>query len=130
MNDDQVTYYASGNRDLQPSEGEPSPLLLSPEQPLPDPPPPTIQQQLQPQVDEVGLPLPLPPPTPTSAIPPLEIGHGVIAAQVDWEMVGYCMVRNEGCGKSMDYVAYGVGSGISFKIQNSWSINLYTSFTE
>ncbi|KAJ8664445.1 hypothetical protein QAD02_006107 [Eretmocerus hayati] len=54
VNDDQVTYYASGNRDLQPSEGEPSPMLCSPS-PLPDPP------QLQPE-----LPLPLPPPIPIS----------------------------------------------------------------
>ncbi|XP_051161493.1 protein tincar isoform X3 [Leptopilina boulardi] len=49
VNDDQVTYYASGNRDLQPSEGDPSPLLTP--DPLPDP---------------VSEPLPLPPPTPTS----------------------------------------------------------------
>ncbi|XP_015592220.1 protein tincar isoform X2 [Cephus cinctus] len=50
VNDDQVTYYASANRDLQPSEGDPSPLLTP--EPLPDPPP---------------VPLPLPPPTPTCA---------------------------------------------------------------
>lgn len=50
MNDDQVTYYANANRDLQPSEGDPSPLLTP--DPLPDPP---------------EEPLPLPPPTPTSA---------------------------------------------------------------
>ncbi|XP_044018083.1 protein tincar isoform X2 [Aphidius gifuensis] len=35
VNDDQVTYYASGNHDLQPSEGDPSPLLTP--EPLPDP---------------------------------------------------------------------------------------------
>ncbi|KAG8033911.1 hypothetical protein G9C98_008392 [Cotesia typhae] len=35
VNDDQVTYYASGNRDLHPSEGDPSPLLTP--EPLPDP---------------------------------------------------------------------------------------------
>ncbi|XP_015113177.1 protein tincar isoform X2 [Diachasma alloeum] len=35
VNDDQVTYYANGNRDLQPSEGDPSPLLTP--EPLPDP---------------------------------------------------------------------------------------------
>ncbi|XP_066586279.1 protein tincar isoform X2 [Prorops nasuta] len=50
VNDDQVTYYASGNRDLQPSEGDPSPLLTP--DPLPDP--------------SLEEPLPLPPPTPTS----------------------------------------------------------------
>ncbi|KAL6445590.1 hypothetical protein ACFW04_000848 [Cataglyphis niger] len=50
VNDDQVTYYANANRDLQPSEGDPSPLLTP--DPLPDPP---------------EEPLPLPPPTPTSA---------------------------------------------------------------
>nr|XP_003703497.2 PREDICTED: protein tincar isoform X1 [Megachile rotundata]XP_012141303.1 PREDICTED: protein tincar isoform X1 [Megachile rotundata] len=50
VNDDQVTYYASANRDLQPSEGDPSPLLTP--DPLPDP---TLES------------LPLPPPTPTSA---------------------------------------------------------------
>ncbi|XP_029038168.2 protein tincar isoform X2 [Osmia bicornis bicornis] len=50
VNDDQVTYYASANRDLQPSEGDPSPLLTP--DPLPDP---------------TSEPLPLPPPTPTSA---------------------------------------------------------------
>lgn len=50
VNDDQVTYYANGNRDLQPSEGDPSPLLTP--DPLPDP---------------ATEPLPLPPPTPTSA---------------------------------------------------------------
>ncbi|XP_025268311.1 protein tincar isoform X1 [Camponotus floridanus] len=50
VNDDQVTYYASANRDLQPSEGDPSPLLTP--DPLPDPP---------------EEPLPLPPPTPTCA---------------------------------------------------------------
>ncbi|XP_076231257.1 transmembrane protein tincar [Calliopsis andreniformis] len=50
VNDDQVTYYASANRDLQPSEGDPSPLLTP--DPLPDP---------------ISEPLPLPPPTPTSA---------------------------------------------------------------
>ncbi|XP_025155773.1 protein tincar [Harpegnathos saltator] len=50
VNDDQVTYYASANRDLQPSEGDPSPLLTP--DPLPDP---------------AAEPLPLPPPTPTSA---------------------------------------------------------------
>ncbi|CAD1472297.1 unnamed protein product, partial [Heterotrigona itama] len=48
VNDDQVTYYASANRDLQPSEGDPSPLLTP--DPLPDP---------------TSEPLPLPPPTPT-----------------------------------------------------------------
>ncbi|XP_012223044.1 protein tincar isoform X2 [Linepithema humile] len=51
VNDDQVTYYASANRDLQPSEGDPSPLLTP--DPLPDP----VEEE----------PLPLPPPTPTSA---------------------------------------------------------------
>ncbi|XP_039315081.1 protein tincar isoform X2 [Solenopsis invicta] len=50
VNDDQVTYYASASRDLQPSEGDPSPLLTP--DPLPDP---------------AEEPLPLPPPTPTSA---------------------------------------------------------------
>lgn len=46
VNDDQITYYANGNRDLQPSEGDPSPLLTP--EPLPDP--------------NVGdLPLPAPP---------------------------------------------------------------------
>ncbi|XP_020300399.1 protein tincar isoform X2 [Pseudomyrmex gracilis] len=49
VNDDQVTYYASANRDLQPSEGDPSPLLTP--DPLPNP---------------TEEPLPLPPPTPTS----------------------------------------------------------------
>lgn len=48
VNDDQVTYYASANRDLQPSEGDPSPLLT------PDPLP-----------DSSSEPLPLPPPTPS-----------------------------------------------------------------
>ncbi|KAK9299404.1 hypothetical protein QLX08_007572 [Tetragonisca angustula] len=48
VNDDQVTYYASANRDLQPSEGDPSPLLTP--DPLPDP---------------TSETLPLPPPTPT-----------------------------------------------------------------
>ncbi|XP_043289073.1 protein tincar isoform X2 [Venturia canescens] len=52
VNDDQVTYYASGNRDLQPSEGDPSPLLTP--EPLPDP---------------ETEPLPLPPPTPTNLEP-------------------------------------------------------------
>ncbi|XP_023246352.1 protein tincar [Copidosoma floridanum] len=61
VSDDQVTYYASGNRDLQPSEEEASPL--SPEQPLPDPPP---VSSVCLQVADVGLPLSLPPPTPTS----------------------------------------------------------------
>ncbi|KOC70395.1 Protein tincar [Habropoda laboriosa] len=50
VNDDQVTYYASANRDLQPSEGDPSPLLTP--DPLPDP---------------ASEPLSLPPPTPTCA---------------------------------------------------------------
>ncbi|XP_011690592.1 PREDICTED: protein tincar [Wasmannia auropunctata] len=50
VNDDQVTYYANASRDLQPSEGDPSPLLTP--DPLPDP---------------AEEPLPLPPPTPTSA---------------------------------------------------------------
>ncbi|CAK9800317.1 Protein tincar, partial [Anthophora quadrimaculata] len=50
VNDDQVTYYASANRDLQPSEGDPSPLLTP--DPLPDP---------------ASESLPLPPPTPTCA---------------------------------------------------------------
>ncbi|RLU25377.1 hypothetical protein DMN91_001533 [Ooceraea biroi] len=50
VNDDQVTYYASASRDLQPSEGDPSPLLTP--DPLPDP---------------AEEPLPLPPPTPTIA---------------------------------------------------------------
>ncbi|XP_076625359.1 transmembrane protein tincar isoform X2 [Colletes latitarsis] len=50
VNDDQVTYYASANRDLQPSEGDPSPLLT------PDP-----------LSDPNSEPLPLPPPTPTCA---------------------------------------------------------------
>ncbi|XP_076179805.1 transmembrane protein tincar isoform X2 [Ptiloglossa arizonensis] len=50
VNDDQVTYYASANRDLQPSEGDPSPLLT------PDP-----------LSDPTSEPLPLPPPTPTCA---------------------------------------------------------------
>ncbi|XP_053986517.1 protein tincar isoform X1 [Hylaeus volcanicus] len=50
VNDDQVTYYASANRDLQPSEGDPSPLLTP--DPLSDP---TLE------------PLPLSPPTPTCA---------------------------------------------------------------
>ncbi|XP_033332793.2 transmembrane protein tincar isoform X1 [Megalopta genalis] len=50
VNDDQVTYYASANRDLQPSEGDPSPILT------PDP-----------LSDPTSEPLTLPPPTPTRA---------------------------------------------------------------
>ncbi|XP_053594611.1 protein tincar isoform X1 [Microplitis demolitor] len=47
VNDDQVTYYASGNRDLHPSEGDPSPLLTP--EPLPDP-----------NLPIVPVPLPIP----------------------------------------------------------------------
>lgn len=60
MNDDQVTYYASANRDLQPSEGDPSPLLTP--DPLPDP---------------ASEPLPLPPPTPTTA-PTTEVATALL----------------------------------------------------
>lgn len=60
VNDDQVTYYANGNHDLQPSK-EPS-RLLNLEQSVPNPPPPSIHK-----VDNVScLPLLLLPPTPTS----------------------------------------------------------------
>ncbi|CAB0036063.1 unnamed protein product, partial [Trichogramma brassicae] len=59
VNDDHVTYYASGNRDLQPSsEGENSPLDA-----LPDPPAPH-QVEAMVALDH-HQPLPLPPPTPT-----------------------------------------------------------------
>ncbi|XP_008202989.1 protein tincar isoform X3 [Nasonia vitripennis] len=67
VNDDQVTYYASGNRDLQPSEGEPSPMLS----PSALPGPPTL---------DVGLPLPLPPPTPTNAAVQESVALGHVAA--------------------------------------------------
>ncbi|KAK0161414.1 hypothetical protein PV327_009885 [Microctonus hyperodae] len=53
VNDDQVTYYANGNRDLQPFDGDPSPTLTP--EPLPDP-----------NVSLVELPPPPPPPPPTT----------------------------------------------------------------
>ncbi|KAL7294943.1 hypothetical protein TKK_0011863 [Trichogramma kaykai] len=59
VSDDHVTYYASGNRDLQPSsEGENSPLDA-----LPDPPAPHQVEAMVAQ--DHHQPLPLPPPTPT-----------------------------------------------------------------
>ncbi|XP_058794885.1 protein tincar isoform X2 [Phymastichus coffea] len=62
VNDDQVTYYASGHRDLQPSEDEPS-SLLSPEPP--PPPPPTTSAIV---TNEGPNGLPLPPPDPSISI--------------------------------------------------------------
>lgn len=55
VNDDQVTYYANGNRDLQPFDGDPSPTLTP--EPLPDP-----------NVSLVEL-SPLPPPPPPPPLP-------------------------------------------------------------
>lgn len=77
MNDDQVTYYASANRDLQPSEGDPSPLLTP--DPLPDPP---------------EEPLPLPPPTPTCA-PTTDIITAPLttSAQVLTTLTTHCLVH-------------------------------------
>jgi hypothetical protein len=57
VNDDQVTYYASGNHDLQPSEGGnlalPGPKSLS-------------EVSTDRGLVEIEIPLPLPPPTPIS----------------------------------------------------------------
>ncbi|XP_043481058.1 protein tincar isoform X3 [Leptopilina heterotoma] len=77
VNDDQVTYYASGNRDLQPSEGDPSPLLTP--DPLPDP---------------ASEPLPLPPPTPTSE-PSTEVASAplITNAQVNGGQTPRCLRR-------------------------------------
>ncbi|XP_012537173.1 protein tincar isoform X2 [Monomorium pharaonis] len=77
VNDDQVTYYASASRDLQPSEGDPSPLLTP--DPLPDP---------------AEEPLPLPPPTPTSA-PTIDIVTAPLttSAQMNGGQTPRCLRR-------------------------------------
>ncbi|KAL2741653.1 protein tincar isoform X1 [Vespula maculifrons] len=77
VNDDQVTYYASANRDLQPSEGDPSPLLTP--DPLPDP---------------ASEPLPLPPPTPTTA-PTTEVATALLTtnSQMNGGQTPRCLRR-------------------------------------
>ncbi|KAI4474688.1 hypothetical protein M0802_015494 [Mischocyttarus mexicanus] len=77
VNDDQVTYYASANRDLQPSEGDPSPLLTP--DPLPDP---------------ASEPLPLPPPTPTTA-PTTEVATALLTTnpQMNGGQIPRCLRR-------------------------------------
>lgn len=89
VNDDQVTYYASGSRDLQPSEGDPSPLLTP--DPLPDP---------------AEEPLPLPPPTPTSA-PTTDIVTAPLTTnvQVLTNLTAHCLVHvNEDTRLSLHWI--------------------------